>query len=146
MNNRVIKDILIKGAALFIAVTSVYFYARSQNLSLVQSQTFAFAAWIFGHIVLAFISRSDKKSIFSLGMFANKVINVWAVGAIAVLILGIYFPLLSERFNLTAINIIQLIVIALAVLCIVGFLELRKSFNLWIFSRMASGLGPHIKQ
>jgi len=130
MNNRVIKDILIKGVVLFIAVTSVYFYANSQNLSLIQSQTFAFAAWIFGHIVLAFISRSDKESIFSLGMFGNKVINVWAVGVITVLILGIYFPPLSERFNLTAISFIQLIFIALAMIVIVGFLELRKVFNL----------------
>jgi len=82
MNNLVIKDILIKGAVLFIAVTSVYFYARFQNLSLVESQTFAFSAWIFGHIVLAFISRSDKESIFSQGVFTNKIINLWALAAI----------------------------------------------------------------
>ena len=130
MNNRVIKDILIKGAALFIAVTSVYFYARSQNLSLVQSQTFAFAAWIFGHIVLAFISRSDKESIFSLGMFTNKIINLWALTAITFLILGIYLPFLKERLNLFSISFIQLIFTALMVSFIVSFLELRKMFNL----------------
>lgn len=129
INNRVIKDILIKGAVLFAAVISVYLYARSQNLSLVQSRTFAFAAWIFGHIVLAFISRSDKEPIFSLGMFTNKVMNLWAAAAIAFLILGIYLPFLNERFNLAAINFIQLISIALAMIVIVGFLELKKVFN-----------------
>jgi len=130
MNNRVIKDILIKGAVLFIAVTSIYFYARWQNLSLVQSQTFAFAAWIFGHIILAFISRSDKESIFSLGIFNNKIINLWAVVAITFLILGIYLPFLNERLNLIAINFIQLVFIALAMLCIVGSLEMKKCLAL----------------
>lgn len=130
INNYVIKDILIKGVVLFIAVTSVYFYARFQNLSLVQSQTFAFAAWIFGHIVLAFISRSDKESIFSLGLFSNKIINLWATAAIAFLVLGIYSPFLNERLNLTPINFIQLMFIALAVTFVVGFLEIRKMFNL----------------
>jgi len=130
MSNRAIKDILIKGAVLFISVISVYLYAISQNLSLVQSQTFAFAAWIFGHIVLAFISRSDKELIFSLGMFTNKVMNLWAAAAITFLILGIYLQFLSERFNLMAINFSQLLFIALAVTLIVGFLELRKRFNL----------------
>lgn len=130
INHRVIRDILINGAVLFTAVTSVYLYARSQNFSLVQSQTFAFAAWIFGHIVLAFISRSDKAPVFSLGMFTNSVMNVWAFAAIAFLLLGIYLPVLNEPLNLTAIAFTQLISIALAMVVIVGLLELKKAFAL----------------
>jgi Ca2+-transporting ATPase len=130
INNRVSRDILVNGAVLFTAVTSVYLYARSQNFSLVQSQTFAFAAWIFGHIVLVFISRSDKAPVFSLGMFTNSVMNVWAFAAIAFLLLGIYLPVLNERLNLTAIAFKQLISIALAMVVIVGLLELKKAFAL----------------
>jgi Ca2+-transporting ATPase len=130
MNNLVIKDILIKGAVLFLAVTAVYFYARLQNLSQIHSQTLAFAAWIFGHIVLAFISRSDKESIFSQGVFTNKIINLWALTATAFLILGIYLPFLNERFNLLSISFTQLVLTALTVSFIVGFLELRKVLNL----------------
>lgn len=125
-NNRVIKDFLTKGIVLFAAVISVYFYARSQNFSLRETQTFAFSAWIFGHIVLAFISRSDKESIFSLGVFANKVINFWAVVAVAFLVLGIYIPFLNDRSNLVAINFTQLMLVALAMICIVGLLEIKK--------------------
>ncbi|MDL5503510.1 MAG: cation-translocating P-type ATPase C-terminal domain-containing protein, partial [Candidatus Methanoperedens sp.] len=75
-NNQVIKDFLTKGMVLFVAVISVYFYAQSRNLSFRETQTYAFSAWIFGHIFLAYISRSDKESIFSLGIFANKIINL----------------------------------------------------------------------
>lgn len=130
INNHVIKDILIKGTVLFIAVTSVYFCARSQNLSLVQSQTFAFTAWIFGHIVLAFISRSDKESIFSLGVFTNKIINLWALTAITFLVLGVYVPFLEKKLNLFSISFTQLIFTALVASLIVGSLEFRKVFNL----------------
>lgn len=126
INNSVIRDILIKGFVLFAVVTSVYLYARSQDLSLLETQTFAFAAWIFGHIVLAFVSRSDKESVFSQGVFTNKVINVWALVAVAFLILGIYLPLLSEQFNLVMIDLTQLISIALFTLLVIGLLEIKK--------------------
>jgi len=130
INSHTIKDILIKGATLFLAVTFVYFYARFKNLSLAQSQTFAFAAWMLGHVALAFICRSDKESIFSLGIFTNKIIDLWAGAAAVFLILGIYFPFLNTKLNLSAIKFSQLISIALAVTLFVGSLELRKIFNL----------------
>jgi Ca2+-transporting ATPase len=122
----VIKDFLIKGVVLFAAVMSVYFYAQSRNLSLRETQTYAFSAWIFGHIFLAYISRSDKESIFSLGIFSNKIINLWAVAAVTFLVLGIYIPFLNDRFNLADIDIIQLILIALVMVFIIGLLEVKK--------------------
>ncbi|MFZ3382447.1 MAG: cation-transporting P-type ATPase, partial [Candidatus Methanoperedens sp.] len=128
-NDRVIKDFLTKGVVLFAAVILVYFYARRLELSLQETQTYAFSAWIFGHIFLAYISRSDKESIFSLGIFANKVINLWAVAAVTFLIIGIYIPFLNDRFNLAAIDFIQLILIALFMAFIIGLLEVKKIFN-----------------
>jgi len=130
MNNSAILDILIKGFVLFIAVTSVYLFARSQNLTLIQSQTFAFSAWIFGHMALAFISRSDKESVFSLGLFSNKVINLWSVSATIFLIIGIYLPYLKNTLNLYSINFSQLVLTAIIVLLIVSLLEFRKIFAL----------------
>jgi Ca2+-transporting ATPase len=107
----------------------VYFYARNQGLSIRETQTYAFSAWIFGHIALAYISRSDKESIFSLGIFANRVINLWAVAAITFLILGIYVPFLNDRFNLAPVSFIQLILVALVMVFIIGLLEIKKVFG-----------------
>jgi len=134
-NNQVIKDFLTKGIVLFVAVMSVYFYAQSQNLNLRETQTYAFSAWIFGHIFLAYISRSDKESIFSLGIFTNKIINLWAVAAISFLILAIYIPFLNDRFNLVAIDFIQLILIAMVMLFIIGLLEIKKIFSHQLFRK-----------
>jgi len=129
-NDQVIKDFFTKGIVLFAAVILVYFYARSLNLSVRETQTFAFSAWIFGHIVLAYISRSDKESIFSLGIFSNKIINIWAVAAISFLVIGIYVPFLSDRFNLVAIDFFQLILVALAMVFVIGLLEIKKIMSL----------------
>ena len=126
INRRVVRDILIKGAVLFAGVTAVYFYARGRNLTVTESQTFAFAAWIFGHIILAFISRSDKESVLAQGPFTNKVMNIWAAGAIGFLVAAIYIPGLRERFNLAYISPAQLVSIAVVMMIIVGLLELRK--------------------
>lgn len=129
ISNLVVKDILIKGGVLFVAVTSVYLFARFQGLSLIQTQTLAFSAWIFGHVILAFISRSDRETVFSLGVFSNKIISLWALAAFVFLILGIYLPQLNTTLNLSSVSFTQLILTALAVTVILSFLELRIVFN-----------------
>jgi len=129
LSGRVLTDILIKAAFLFIAVTSVYLFAHLQGLGLREAQTLAFCAWIFGHITLAFVSRSDKESIFSLGIFTNKIINLWAATAITLLILGVYLPILKDRINLFSVSLTQLISAAVVSVAIIGLLELRKAFS-----------------
>jgi Ca2+-transporting ATPase len=50
ITHRLIGKILFNGMLLFCAVISVYFYAGYQNMSLGQTQTFAFSAWISNFI------------------------------------------------------------------------------------------------
>ncbi|MBI5071785.1 cation-transporting P-type ATPase [Candidatus Falkowbacteria bacterium] len=127
-NARALRDIILKGLTLFASVTIVYFYARSKNFELHEAQTFAFTAWIFGHIILAFVSRSDREPLFSLGFFTNKIINFWAVAAIAFLFFAIFLSPLGARFNLAPINLSQIFLIALVPLVIILPLEIRKLF------------------
>lgn len=126
LNNKAIVDIFLKGTILFLTVILVYFYARILNLDFRETQTFAFSAWIFTHIFLAFVSRSDKETILSLGIFKNTVINIWAIAAIGLLLLGIYWPLARIQFNLSFINPIHLLLIAIFSLAMAGLLEIKK--------------------
>jgi Ca2+-transporting ATPase len=122
----VIKGIFLNGAALFIAVIFSYSYALYLGLGLEQTQTFAFSAWIFGHIILAFISRSDREFVFSLGFFTNRIIDLWAVAAASFLLLGIFVPFLRDRLNLSAMRVSHLALVAGMTFLIVGSLEARK--------------------
>ena len=126
---RLVKEILLNGFVLFCAVMSVYSYARYMNLSFAQTQTFAFSAWIFGHVILAFISRSENKAILSIGLFRNGMINVWAISAVAFLLLGIYVPFLREQFHLALVGPARLMAVGLVTLFILGLLEVKKNYR-----------------
>ncbi|MCL5023505.1 MAG: cation-transporting P-type ATPase [Nitrospirae bacterium] len=128
MDARVVRDIAVRGVVLFASVMAVYFYTSFRKFSLVESQTFTFSAWLFGHIVLALVSRSEKQSIFSLGLFTNRIITIWAFAAVAFLVLAVYLPFLNVRFSLAAVNPVSLALVALVTVCTVGSLELRKAF------------------
>ncbi len=128
-NNRAILDIFIKAIVLFIAVSGVYLYAYSHTVNLVAAQTYAFGAWIVGHIVLAFISRSDKELVVTLGAFSNQIITVWALLAVAVLLAGIYLPFLSSLLKLSTVPPASLLVTFVAVVVILLVLEVRKLFT-----------------
>jgi Ca2+-transporting ATPase len=127
LSKRVVRDILLNGVFLFAGVTGVYLFARGQGMDQLVAQTFAFTAWIFGHIFLAFVSRSDRESVFSLGLFSNSVMNIWAVAAIALLVVGVYLPTVGRQLNLTTIPFTQLIAIAGVMLVIMGLLEVKKA-------------------
>jgi len=128
-NKELLKDIFAKGVSLFLAVMIAYFWALSQKLSFREIQTFAFSAWMVGHIALAFVSRSDKENLFSQGIFTNRLINLWAISVFGFLILGIYFPTVAERFNLVPIGIAQFFSIILITNLLIGILEIKKYLN-----------------
>ncbi len=126
---RLVRKIILNGLVLFCAVMSAYFYARYMDFGFAKTQTFAFAAWIFGHVILAFISRSDRESVFAIGLFSNGVINAWAISAFIFLLAGIYMPFLRERFHFALISPAQFLTVGLATLCIVGLLEVKKNYR-----------------
>ena len=128
-SNRAILDVFIKAGVLFIAVAGVYFYAYQHTASLVEAQTLAFAAWMIGHIVVAFIARSDKASVFAVGLFKNRVITLWALLVVVFLLLGIYVPYLNGLLRLTFVTVPNLLLTFAIVIVILSILELRKALT-----------------
>ncbi len=121
-----IADFFQKGLALFVTVLGAYLYSIHAGLGFRETQTFAFCAWIFGHIFLALISRSKTEPVFSRGIFTNKVIDVWAAVAVSFLFLTVFSPFLGARFNLVPIRLHQMLAIAVCVVIPIGALELKK--------------------
>jgi Ca2+-transporting ATPase len=111
INSAMLKGIAASALSLFAGVTISYFYALSLHLSLAQAQTFAFAAWIFTLMILAFVSRSERDPLSHLGVFANRAMNVWAVAAVVFLFIAIGTPELSAYFKLSAITIAELLTV-----------------------------------
>lgn len=126
LNSQLLKGIAISGLSLFAAVVISYLYALWQNLSLIQSQTFAFTAWILGHIMLAFICRSEKEPLFNLGFFSNKVINIWTIEVFIFLILTIKIPVLGFYLKISNLTFIQFVLIFTICFFAIFWQEFRK--------------------
>jgi Ca2+-transporting ATPase len=126
LSTEMMKSIAVNGFFLFIAVMVVYFAAGYAGLDQGQAQTWAFSAWIFGHIALAYVSRSEHEPLLDLGVFGNRIINLWALSAIAFLFAGIYLPVLNRALSLSEVPLASVIGIGLAVTCVIGLLEVKK--------------------
>ncbi len=128
LGRRALNDLFIKSAVLFGTVTGVYFFALSQHVGALEAQTLAFATWIFSHVFLAFASRSDRQPLLSIGIFRNKIIDLWGVGAVALLLLGMYIPVLQHNFGLTNIHPWKILAAMALALVAAGLVELKKHF------------------
>jgi len=87
-----IAGIALSGLSLFAAVFGSYYYALYRGYPVEEARTLAFAAWIIGHIFLAFVSRSGREPLVSLGPASNRVMDVWAVVAFLFLLAVVFTP------------------------------------------------------
>lgn len=123
---KMMKNIGLSGVCLFIAVMVSYGYALSQHLPLAQAQTIAFSAWIIGHVILAFVSRSEKETLYTLGIFTNKAINIWAILAIGFLLVVTQIPVLGAQLKLQNVTLTQLGLVFIISLCAIFWREIIK--------------------
>jgi Ca2+-transporting ATPase len=102
-DSKMVADMAISAASLFVAVMLAYVYAWSenpQNFDPVTIQAYAFSAWIIGHIILAFVMRSEKEPLSSLGPLSNRIMDLWAFLAFAFLIAALTIPPLTSILKL----------------------------------------------
>lgn len=126
-------DLGICAALLFAAVMVPYLYAKfGLNGPVAEIQTFAFSAWIMGHIILAFIMRSETEPLYVLGPLSNKVMDLWAILAFGFLFVALAVPAANAQLKLSTITVGQL-----GLVFIIGFSILiwREIAKLFIFRR-----------
>jgi Ca2+-transporting ATPase len=128
-----VARVLIKGVILFSVVIAVYLSAISAGYPFVLVQTSAISAWIFGHIVLAYLSRSEVRIIPESGLFSNPVINLWGLAAIGTLLAGIYIPALHVPLNLGTLPPQVVLYISTGV---TAGIVLADGARRWIFGRV----------
>jgi Ca2+-transporting ATPase len=126
LDRNAMMRILSKGTALFLAVMAAYTWATRQGLATGAVQTCAFTSWMIGHVALAFISRTDREPVTRQGLFSNRVMNVWALAAIAFLLLAVYVPPIREALRFAETTPRDLLVSAALAILLVGPLERLK--------------------
>lgn len=124
-----LREIAVNAAALFAAVTGVYLVAGYLGMGVGTAQTCAFSAWIFGHIALAYISRTGRDPLRSIGIFSNRVINLWAAAAIVFLFAGLYLPALNRAIHLDFLSPGMVILIGFIVSAFIGTVGLARHWR-----------------
>ncbi len=107
MDSPMLRTIALGGISLFLAVSTVYLVTNFTTGNTLVAQSSAFATWMFGHIFLAFNMRSDRQLLTHLGLFSNKPMDAWAIGAIGLLVVAITTPLLHSALKLTYLSTAQ---------------------------------------
>lgn len=83
-------------------------------------RTGAFAAWMLGHVVLAFRFRSWRAPLRPAGLFSNRVLNLWALGALLATLLVSYLPWFQAVFGTSPLPASLWLFTLLSVLLVVG--------------------------
>ncbi|MFW6022939.1 MAG: calcium-translocating P-type ATPase, SERCA-type, partial [Halanaerobiaceae bacterium] len=105
--NRVMKMGIVSQGFFIALATLLSFYIGWGQFGLEIGRTMAFSTLIVAELLRAFTSRSERYSLFTIGVFANK----YMVGATALsfflLIFVLYIPILNTIFEVTMIDIQQ---------------------------------------
>jgi Ca2+-transporting ATPase len=126
LNKQTLTSIFAGAGCLFVAVSLCYLLTYYRTGSLVYGQTAAFSAWILTHIFLAFNTRSETEPLLKRGLFSNKVMVLWALTAIAMLILATVVPILQTLIKTTSLALPDWLLVIVASFAATFWIEVTK--------------------
>ena len=89
----------------------IFFDASGEAEILKGARTVAFATLILAELFRAFAARSESTSVFKIGLFSNKFMNISVLLAIVLLVAVIYIPGVNMIFGCTMLNPLAWLVI-----------------------------------
>jgi Ca2+-transporting ATPase len=93
------------------------------------AQTTALVTWLFGHALLAFNMRSQRRSLFNIGPLSNHIMVIWAVAAGLFAIAVTTIPLLFDAVKTTALGAGDWAMVLILAIAGTFWLELLKMFR-----------------
>lgn len=106
LNSNMKKMIVVQSSVLTFAVLGSFCYALANltpnfqfgapltsDIDLSMARTFAFATMISAELLRAYTTRSEHYSVFKIGLFSNKYMNIGVGVSFALLMLALYGPL-----------------------------------------------------
>jgi Ca2+-transporting ATPase len=128
LNKPMIIGITVQSAALLAAVLGAYIAALNRypdyitnSSHLMYARTYAFATLITAELIRSYSSRSERATIFKMGILTNRML-VWAsLVSFGLLLLVIYIPFMRPIFNTIYLSFTDWITIL--IFCTIPFLS-----------------------
>ena len=119
---------VIGGVWSMLVNLGMFKFALDMGKGMIEAQSLTFLTLVMIQFFKAYNFRSDKKSIFKMGMFKNKWLN-WAVlSQIVLMFIIIEVPLLHPLFNTYSLTALEWLVVTLLAGTIFPVLEITKFF------------------
>lgn len=104
-NPFLVTRIIVPAVLKSIMVLVLYFYVESNPLyTHSHAMTVAFIALSIAELLFAFVIRSDRKSILSIGLLSNKQLLIGVVSILLIQLVVIFVPVISAIFELVVLD------------------------------------------
>ena len=124
LDKSVIPYLLLMSVVMLALSLAVFSYYLQVDLEL--AHTAVFIAIAMTQVFNTFNMRSIDRSLFSIGAFSNKYVNIAFVVSVALQLLVVYTPFLSNVFRFEKLPILDLLVILLLSSSVIWFAEIYK--------------------
>jgi Ca2+-transporting ATPase len=101
IDKQMLISIAVQSIVMTAAVLTAFFFGW-KNYGIETGRTYALVALISSELLRAYSARSEKHSLFKIGVFSNMNLNIATVVSFALLIVVIVVPGLRNVFNVTA--------------------------------------------
>ncbi len=117
------------GIGILIAIQGILVFLYGLKTSLVKAQTLVFCLITISEMFNALNWRSDRISLFKLGLFTNKPLILAIASTILLQILVVYVPFLQKPFHTTGLNSKDWVLVILLGSTTFIFMEVVKSIE-----------------
>lgn len=131
INGSMKVNILVQSLSIFVAVFTSFVlgltvFFKDAEVPIEGARTMAFATLILAELFRAYGARSERTSVFKLGLFSNKFMNISVAGSIGLLLAVIYIPGVNGIFDNIALGFLPWIPILLLALIPFAASEVHK--------------------
>jgi len=109
----------------------IFKWALDTGKGMIEAQCLCFLTLIIIQFFKAYNFRSDRKSIFQIGMFNNKWLNLSVLSQIVLLVIIIEIPFFHELFNTYSLSALEWLISIVAAGSVFPVLEIVKAIIRW---------------
>ena len=118
IDKTIIDNIIVQAIAITVSTLGAFYISlnylhagESGEIQLHAAQTVAFITLILAELLRAFSARSEKYTLFELGIFTNKSLVHAFIGSFILTLLVVYLPFVQDIFNSVPLRLIDWAVI-----------------------------------
>jgi Ca2+-transporting ATPase len=109
----------------------VFKWALDAGRGMLEAQALCFLTLVLIQFFKAYNFRSDKRSLFKVGVFKNKWLNIAIPWEIALLVVIVYVPALQPSFHTFSLSGFDWMLVVLLAATVFPVLELTKAIFRW---------------